>query len=215
MEKRNKIYAYLRVSSLKQTTDNQKLAIVDYTQKNNLSVDKWISVDMSTSKSVSERKLTEMIEMVKDGDTVIITEITRIGRSVKENISTLESLFYKGVEVRLIKEQMTINKHNQDSISNDVMITVFSLCGQIGKKLLSQRTKEGLARAKAEGKILGKPKGTIQASKLDSKINIIKELLDYGVPKSKISRQLDVTPKTLYNFMQKKSEAFKGYIKKT
>ena len=214
MKKRNKIHAYLRVSSLKQTTDNQKLAIVDFAQLNNLSVDHWISVDISATKSTVKRKITEMIDCVEEGDTVIITEISRIGRSLQQNCAILKNLLDKGVEIRIIKENMILNRDNRTDINNKVMTTIFSLIAEIERDLLSERTKEGLARAKADGTVLGKPKGTIQASRLDNKIDTIKELLDYGVPKSKISRQLDVTPKTLYNFMQKKSEAFKGYIKK-
>jgi DNA invertase Pin-like site-specific DNA recombinase len=195
-----KVYGYIRVSTDQQNTENQKLAILDYANKNNLNVDEWIKSNASSRKSTKERKIDYLLNQVKKDDTIIVAELSRLARSVGQIAILVDALIKKKVKVICIKENIKLN--GRQDIQTKVMITMFSLFSEIERDLISERTKEGLKRARAEGKLLGRPKGSLGKSKLDGKEIEIKSYMDKGVTKANIARIFDVSWPTMDNFIK-------------
>ena len=191
---------YIRVSSDKQTVDNQRLAILDYCNKQNIKVNNWIEVNMSSSKSPAQRRIDELLDWLKEGDWLIVAELSRLARSVGQIAVLVDQLLKNHIRPISIKEGIELNdKHD---IQSKTMITMFSLFSEIERDLISERTKEGLKRARAEGKLLGRPKGTLGKSKLDGKEKEIKNYLQLGVNKANIARILGVGWTTLNHFIK-------------
>lgn len=179
-----KTIAYIRTSTDKQDLNNQKLEIFEFAKKNNLEVDDFIQMTISSRKNTKERRIDEMIAVLDDADTLIVTELSRLGRSTAEVIGLVNELIKKQVRVIAIKQNLDIK---QQDITSKVMITLFSLFSELERDLISLRTKEALASKKAQGIQLGKPKGTVQKSKFDKDIIKIKELLALGLSVRKIA----------------------------
>jgi DNA invertase Pin-like site-specific DNA recombinase len=185
-----KIIAYIRASTDKQDLNNQKLEIFEFAKKNKLEVDDFIEMTISSRKTSKERRIDEMLSVLNDADTLIVTELSRLGRSTAEVIGLVNELIKKQVRVIAIKQNLDMKQHDMTS---KVMITLFSLFAELERDLISLRTKEALANKKAQGIRLGKPKGTIQKSKFDQDIIKIKELLDLGLSVRKIAIFLGYT----------------------
>ena len=191
---------YIRVSTDRQTVDNQRLAILDYCHRNKFQVDDWIDVNMSSRRTPAQRRIDELLERLKEGDCLIVAELSRLARSVGQIAVTVSTLLKKKVRFICIKESISLNG-GQD-MQSKVMITMFSLFSEIERDLISERTKEGLKRARAEGKLLGRPRGTIGKSKLDGKEDEIKRFLKGGINKTNIARYFNVSWSTLENFIK-------------
>ncbi len=192
-------WGYLRVSTNDQNTENQRLAVLEYANKNKLNIDHWIEVKASSQKSARSRKIHELKTLGKD-DVLITAELSRLGRSVGQIATLVDELMHKKVKLICIKENMELT--DKRSIQNKVMITMFSLFAEIERDLIVERTKEGLARARAEGKLLGRPKGSLGKSKLDGKEKEIQEYFEKGVNKTNIARIYGVAVATLNNFVR-------------
>lgn len=193
------IWGYVRVSTDHQNTENQKLAILEYANAKHLTINKWIDTKTSSRKSTKERRIDELLEQLQEGDTLIVAELSRLGRSVGQIAILVDELLKKKIRVICLKENITLN--GRADIQTKVMITMFSLFAEIERDLISERTKEGLARARFEGKLLGRPKGTIGKSKLDGKEKEIKEYLAKKVNRANIARIYGVSFPTLENFI--------------
>lgn len=179
-----KTIAYIRTSTDKQDLNNQKLEIFEFAKKNKLEVDDFIQMTISSRKTSKERRIDEMLLTLEDADTLIVTELSRLGRSTAEVIGLVNELIKKQVRVIAIKQNLDIKQHDMTS---KVMITLFSLFSELERDLISLRTKEALASKKAQGIQLGKPKGTVQKSKFDKDVVKIKELLALGLSVRKIA----------------------------
>jgi DNA invertase Pin-like site-specific DNA recombinase len=195
-----KTIGYIRVSSDKQTVDNQRLAILEYCQRKKLNVDKWIEVNMSSRRTPTQRRIDELLEKLNEGDTLIVAELSRLARSVGQ-IAVLVDTLRKN-KVRLISIKESTDLKGKLDINTKVTLNIFSLLAEIERDLISERTKEGLRRARAEGKLLGRPKGTIGKSKLDGKEDEIKKYLSLGVNKTNIAKIYQVSWSTLDNFIK-------------
>lgn len=182
-----KIVAYIRISTNAQDVKNQKLEIYEYVRKNNLKVDQFIEVEASSKKTTKTRRIEELLQNFEKSDTLIITELSRLGRSTSEVIDLVNQLLAKKVQLIAIKQALNIKAHDMTS---KVMVTMFSLFAELERDLISARTKEALASKKAQGVKLGKPKGKIQKSKFDVHIERIKELLELGLSVRKIAKHL-------------------------
>lgn len=181
------IYCYVRVSSQTQNLEGQKNLISRYVTDNKLMIDEWIEVSLSSKKSTTERQIDSLLQKLKAGDTVIVSELSRLGRSIKETLNTIEEIVTKKqARLILIKQNLDMNPHNKNSMMNKVMITVFSMIAELERDFISERTKEGLMARKAKGIKLGKPKGVIQASMYDKDIDKLMHLYQLGVPIKKI-----------------------------
>lgn len=191
--------AYIRVSTAKQDADSQRLEILEYGRKEKIHISDFIEVEMSSRKSFGERKIEELLGRAKKGDTIIVAEMSRLGRSLQEVISIVNTLREAHVGLHAIKEGLRLS--DKADIGTKAQVALFGLLAEIERDLISERTKAGLARARAEGKKLGRPKGSTGKSKLDGREAQITELLDLGVTKSNIAKICKVSWPTLNNFI--------------
>jgi len=183
-----KTVAYLRVSTNSQDLETQKLEILEYARKHELRIYEFIEIVISSHKSPKQRRIEELLEKLNGStDTLVVTELSRLGRSTTEVITLINALINRNVRVIVIKQGLDITKHN---LQSKVMITLLSLFSELERDLVSLRTKEALATKKAQGIKLGKPKGSIQKSKFDEHVDKIKELLGYGLSARKIANVL-------------------------
>lgn len=149
------IYGYIRVSTSSQTVENQKIQIRKYCKEKRLYKVQWYSETISGTIAPEKRKLGELLEIVKEGDSLICTEISRLGRSMMMIMNVLNKLLEKKVKVIAIKENFTLD----DSIACKALMFAFGLSADIEKSLISERTKAGLERARKKGKRIGRQKG--------------------------------------------------------
>lgn len=191
--------AYLRVSRDSQDVANQKLVILEYAQKSGFEVNRFFEINISSRKSPKERGLTALFRELGPGDRLIVSELSRLGRSVSQIIQIVDRLIKKQVAFVAIKENILIN--GEKDLQTKVMVTMFGLFAEIERDLISERTKQGLIAARARGKQLGRPPGRGK-SRLDGREQEIKALLDKGVSKSAIAKILGISKSALYHFMK-------------
>jgi DNA invertase Pin-like site-specific DNA recombinase len=182
-----KIVAYIRASTDKQDLSHQKLEILEFAREKSLRIDDFIEITISSRKTSKQRRIDELLENLIEADTLIVTELSRLGRSTAEVIGLINGLIQRNIRIIIIKQGMDFKKQDMQS---KVMVTLFSLFSELERDLISLRTKEALAGRKAQGQILGKPKGTIQKSKFDVDVDKIKELLALGLSVRKIANLL-------------------------
>jgi len=179
--------AYLRASTDKQDLNNQKLEILEYARGKNLKVDEFIEITVSSRKTSKQRRIDELLEKLGDFDTLIVTELSRLGRSTSEVIALVNELIQRKVRAIVIKQNLDLAEHD---MSSKIIVTLFSLFAELERDLVSMRTKEALVAKRAQGIRLGKPPGTIQASKFDKDRERIEELLSLGLSVRKIAKVL-------------------------
>jgi DNA invertase Pin-like site-specific DNA recombinase len=138
-----KCIAYIRVSTDKQDLDNQKLSILEYARKHDLTVSDFIEVRLSTRKSTHDRKIENVREVLQKNDILIVSELSRLGRSVGQVITLIDDLVKTGVRIVSIKEGIDLN--GKRDMQSKVMVTLFTLFAEIERDLISERTKQGLA----------------------------------------------------------------------
>ena len=197
------IYAYIRVSTDKQTVENQKFEVQNFANDRRLIIDKWISETVSGTKAAKDRKLGPLLKKMKKGDTLILSEISRLGRNLMSIMSMLNLCMTKETLVLTVKEKYELG----NNINSQVLAFAFGLSAQIERDLISQRTKEGLARRKAAGQKLGRQKGEkITHYKLDKKAELISRMLADGCSKASICRKLKCHLVTLNNHLVRMEE---------
>lgn len=185
-----KTVAYIRASTDKQDLNHQKLELLEFARKKSIAIDEFMEITISSRKTTKQRRVDELVEKLNPQDTLIVTELSRLGRSTAEVIAFVNALVKRSIRVIVIKQNLDISEQDMNS---KIVLTLFSLFGELERDLISLRTKEALASKKREGQILGKPKGTIQKSKFDNDIDKIKELLGYGLSVRKLSKVLGYT----------------------
>ena len=183
-----KTIGYIRVSTDQQDLQNQQHSILNYANKNALGKVEFIEVKMSSRKKDEDRKIDELFETLQAGDHLIVSELSRIGRSVVNVVTIVNQLIALGVNLHILKEQLFI-KPNEQNPFTDFQINIFSAFAQLERDLISKRTKEALQARKAKGIKLGKPVGTIQGSIYDKDKEKIKELYNLGVTLTNISKK--------------------------
>ena len=194
------IYGYIRVSSDKQTVKNQEFEIGKFCSERDLEIDEWIEETISATKKLEIRKFGKLLNKVQSGDTIIATELSRLGRNLMQIMSILNYCMNNNVRIITAKEHYELG----DNINAKVLAFAFGLSAEIERNLISQRTKEALARVRAEGKRLGRPVGSLsQRTKLKGKEDKIKEYLSMGLSKNKIARIMGVHRLTIYSFIRK------------
>lgn len=203
-------YGYIRVSSDKQTVENQRFEITQYCEHNHIQIDEWIEETISGTKTPDKRKLGILLHGVHEGDMIICSELSRLGRNLFMIMDILSICMEKGVTVQTIKDNFCL----KDDIQTKVLAFAFGLSAEIERNLISQRTKEALARKKSEGVQLGRPKGSQNhKTKLSGKEEVIRELLYQGQSYSAIARIFHVDRTTLMRFA--KSRGLYGIEKRT
>ena len=191
------IRAYLRVSTAAQSIEGQSHEVIQHCRKHSLRLDEVVEETVSGTKSYRDRKLGELIEKSNRGDTIIVTELSRIGRSMLEILQVLNILTDKGVVLHSVKEGYKLDS----SLNSKILSFCLSLCSEVERSLISIRTKEALAARKAAGVKLGRPKGSLSESSLSQHHETIKELLEKGVSQSSISKIIGCASSTLNNYV--------------
>ena len=190
------VYGYIRVSTDRQTVENQRFEIKRFCKDNNLQVDRWISETSSGTKEVDKRRLGKLLKGVREGDIIICSEISRLGRSLFMIMSVLNRCMEIGAKVWTVKDNYRLG----DDITSKVLAFAFGISAEIERRLISQRTKEALARKKSEGVRLGRPKGPGKRL-LDGREKQIKAMLSAGVSKVQIAKVYGIHVSTLHEFL--------------
>ena len=193
------VYGYIRVSTDRQTVDNQRFDIEKFCSKNNIKIEKWIEETISGTKAPGKRLLGSLLTIVKKGDLIVCSELSRLGRSLFMIMSILNQLMADGVRVWTIKDNYRLG----DNIQSKVLAFAFALSAEIERDLISQRTKEALERKRAEGVVLGRPQGRKSTNvKLSGHESEILELLEKKTTKTAIGRIFRVNRMTVDSFIK-------------
>jgi DNA invertase Pin-like site-specific DNA recombinase len=194
------IYGYIRVSTDRQTIENQRHEINRFCDRHVLIVDKWIEETISGCKHLDDRKLGSLLRKMKEDDVLICSELSRLGRNLLMIMAILNQCMDRGVKVWTIKDNYRLG----NDINSKVLAFAFGLSAEIERDLISQRTKEALARKRAEGVILGRPRGKKSSkTKLTGHEARIKELLAKRVSYSAIARIIGVHRLTVSAFVKR------------
>ncbi len=192
------VYGYIRVSSDKQTVENQRFEINNFCLKENIHIDGWIEETISGTKNYDKRELGRLLKKVQKDDLIICAELSRLGRSLFMIMEILSLCMKKECKVWTIKDNYRLG----DDIQSKVLAFAFGLSAEIERNLISQRTKEALARKKAEGVVLGRRRGSKNRyHKLDNTLSIIKEMRSEGCSYITIATRLHVHRTTLYRYL--------------
>lgn len=194
------IYGYIRVSTNKQTTENQKWEIQQYCNKHNIIVDKWIEETISATKDLKARKLGRLIKKLHANDIVIASELSRLGRKLLEVMAILHYCMNTEATVITIKDNFRLDA----GIQSKVLAFAFGLAAEIERNLISQRTRDALSARKANGMKLGRPFGAKNSKlKLSGYEDVIITMLNKGHTKNEIAQRLKVHRETLREFIKK------------
>ena len=192
------IYGYIRVSSDKQTVENQRFEINNFCNREKISIDGWIEETISGTKAYNKRALGNLLKSVQKDDLIICAELSRLGRNLFMIMEILNICMTKECRVWTIKDNYRLG----DDIQSKVLAFAFGLSAEIERNLISQRTKEALARKKAEGVILGRPKGSRnKKNKMSNKKELFISLQKEGFNKSQIAKKLKISRNTLYAYI--------------
>ena len=192
--------AYIRVSTGGQGLESQRLAILDYAHRHGLTVQTFVEAQASSRHAGVRRGVDTLLEQVHPGDLILVSELSRLGRSVGQVIQLVDRLLKQHVQLVAIKEHIRLN--GTPDLQTKVMITLFGLFAEIERDLIAERTKEGLAAARAQGRLQGRPKGVLGTSKLTGREAEIQSLLAKTVSKASIAKILGVSRSTLHAFIQ-------------
>lgn len=193
-------YGYIRVSSDRQTVENQRFEIEQFCYRNNIRVDGWIEETVSGTRPFTKRQLGKLLRHVGKGDLIICSELSRLGRNLLMIMEILSLCMRRECSVWTIKDGYRLG----DDIQSKVLAFAFGLSAEIERNLISQRTREALARIKAEGKPVGRPKGSKtrhECHPLYKKEVYIRRLLNDGVSVREISQRLHCNRNTLYRYI--------------
>ena len=195
-------YGYIRVSSDKQTVENQRYEITQFAIREELKIDGWIEETISGAKNYDKRELGKLLHKVGKDDLIICAELSRLGRNLFMIMEILNLCMSKECKVWTIKDNYRLG----EDIQSKVLAFAFGLSAEIERNLISQRTKEALARKKAEGVVLGRPKGRRSAQvKLSGQEEVIKTLLTRKVSKCGIARIFGVNRMTVDAFIKRQN----------
>ena len=179
------IVGYIRVSTQMQSMKNQKHKLLEYAQNNKMIIDEFIELEISSKKAQKDRLLDEVFEKLKSGDTFICTELSRLGRNMLEILNLIEKFNNTGIKL-VFTNQPELSTNKNEALSS-LLLAIYGYFTQTEREIISQRTKQGLAAARASGKILGRPKGVKNKNRvLDPFKDEIKKYLEMGLMQTNI-----------------------------
>jgi DNA invertase Pin-like site-specific DNA recombinase len=193
-------FAYLRVSTDHQDAKNQKLGVLDYCNSHEISPLTFIEDTVSGKSPWRERVIGNVVKNAQAGDVLVVSEISRLGRSTLQVLEILESAAQNKMTVHIAKNNMVMDGSMQATIT----ATILGLAAQIEREFISARTKEALAKSKTEGVTLGRPKGHAEVLKLDVFHDEILDYLKKGINKRDITRLIECAPSTLYEWLKRR-----------
>ena len=198
--RRMKTIAYLRISTGSQDLATQKLAVLDYARQKRFAVDCFVEAQASSRKGRDQRRIDELLGTLTAGDRLVVSELSRLGRSLGQVIQIVDELVKRKVRFTAIKE--SIRFEGKQDLQTKVMVALFGLFAEVERDLISERTKEGLAAARAQGRLFGRKKGSLGKSKLDGKEAEIRMLLEKEVSKASIAKIVGVSSTNLRHFIR-------------
>lgn len=198
-------YAYLRVSTDAQDVENQKHGVMAYCLDKGFAPVVWVEDIVSGKVSWRERAIGKIIENSKEGDNLVVSEVSRIGRNTLTVLEVMEAARKKGIAIHIVKQNMIADS----STASHITITVLGMAAQIERELISARTKEALAKKKAEGVRLGRPEGKAKNLKLDTRKSEINAMLKKKVSKAAIARMMEVSITTLDRWLDRQPKKSK------
>lgn len=199
------VYGYIRVSTDRQTVENQRFEILRFCKSEKLKIGQWIAETISGTKAPEKRQLGNLLKLVQQGDLIICSELSRLGRSFFMIMSILSGCMERGVKIWTIKDGYRLG----DDIQSKVLAFAFSLSAEIERNMISQRTKEALARRKAEGKVLGRRPGRAVNVKLTGHEKEIRKMLRDGKSKAEIGRYFGINRNTVRIFINERLTKWK------
>lgn len=195
--------AYLRISTEKQHLRNQQEEILRFAEHRNLTIDRWLTEVVSGRKSGRERKLGALLRRMKRGDTLIVTELSRLSRTLTEIMSIMGHCLERGIVLYSTKDGYAFD----NSINSKVLCFAFGLVAEIERNLISMRTREALAVRRADGVVLGRRKGScVKQQALLKRREDLKGMLLRGCTLAELCRTFDVSPKTFHRVRQSDTE---------
>ena len=194
-------YGYIRVSSDKQTVENQRFEIKQFCRHEDITIDGWIEETVSGTKPYTKRQLGQLLHDVHEGDLIICSELSRLGRSMYMIMDILHYCLMRGCAVWTIKDNYRLG----DDIQSKVLAFAFGLSAEIERNLISKRTREAMARLKAEGKPMGRPPGSRtrqEARLLYPHDPYIRQALREGLSQRVIAEQLHCSRNTIHSYIR-------------
>jgi DNA invertase Pin-like site-specific DNA recombinase len=211
MKGTKKYYGYCRVSTSTQDTKKQKYILLDYAHKNNFKFEKIQEVVISSRKSKKDREINTLLNLLQNGDHLYITKLDRLGRNTKEVLEIIDELKEKNVILHILKDNIIVNPLDTNAITT-MFLTLLSAFSQMERDFISERTKAGLEKARSEGKLLGKQKGSISSNtQFEPYKEKIKEYLNLGLSYEKIVNTIGTGSKSsLYSYVKHRDRYFKA-----
>jgi DNA invertase Pin-like site-specific DNA recombinase len=193
------IYSYIRVSTYRQTIENQRFEINNFCKEKMIVIDKCVEETISGTRTIDERQLGKLLRKMQQGDILICSELSRLGRNLLMIMGILNECMNKDIQVWTIKDNYRLG----NDINSKVLAFAFGLTAEIERNLISQRTKEALARKRAEGVRLGRPKGRkSKIYKLSGKEKIIQKMQSKGLSINAMAKRLKVHRFTITAFIK-------------
>lgn len=192
------VFAYLRVSTDAQDVANQRHGIVDYCAARGLHAPLFIDDTASGKTDWRQRPLGNMVKQANAADVLVVSEVSRLARSTLQVLEIMRECVDKGIHLHVVKNGIVLD----GSMQAKIVATVLGLAAEIERDFISSRTKEALAKRKAEGMKLGRPEGPAKVLRLDQHADKIDSYMAKGIDKRAISKLLDVAPNTLYSWLK-------------
>ena len=201
--KKSKNYGYCRVSTKTQDTDKQKYFLLDYGNRHKFQFEEIIEVVSSSRKSKKDREIDSLLEMVENGDHIYIVKLDRLGRNTKEVLEIIDEIKNRNVVLHILKDNIMVNPADTNPITT-MFLTLLSAFATMERDFISERTKMGLEKARREGKLIGKQKGSISHNtQFEAYKKNIFEWLELGLSYEKIVNNLGFGSKSaLYSFVK-------------
>jgi DNA invertase Pin-like site-specific DNA recombinase len=198
--------AYIRTSTGGQDGQGQRKAILEYCASRGVKVDTWKEETVSSRVKKADREISRIAEGLQAGDTVIVSELSRLGRSsITEVFSIIESIRERGAGLEIVSEGLSI-KPGKTDVKTEAVLSALSLAGRIERDMISERTKNALQARKGAGVKLGRPTGGSKLEKFDAEIQ---GYLDKKISKASIAKLLDVSRSTLYGYLKARENRLK------
>jgi DNA invertase Pin-like site-specific DNA recombinase len=147
---------YIRVSTDEQDLNKQKHLLLEYAQQRQLIIGQFIEAEVSSRKTPKERRIVELQELLEKGDHLLVAELSRLGRNMLETLNIITTLSERGIQITFVRqpELSTSGAHGK------LLLAIYSYFAESERDYISLRTKQGLAAARASGKLLGRPRGS-------------------------------------------------------